>query len=510
MFVRFLFIFYFSFCFNVFLSYAQITFRMDYDFGVITDGFSVKELSGGGFIITGNSGAVLKTDIYGNTLWSNQYEQTSGNDWNYCVGLLNDGGFIIGAESLSGGDYLYKIDSSGTPIWGVKTQSSFPTQLIAARQHSSGKIFFQDFCMGSVPAANVMGIGCVSNAGNILWTRKLDAAGDELSDDLCFTSDGNVVFIGSTSSYGAGNMDAYVIKTDTAGNILWSKTYGGSNHDFGHSVKETPDGGLIIFGHTESFGVGDWDVFAIKTDSFGDTIWCKTYGTTARDEGHEITVSGNDGFAFTMTDVSTNEVYLVKIDGSGNVVWGKNYIDFLIWDWKNNGLDKTMDGGYALTGTSSTQSIHLIKTDSNGNSGCNEQNYSPQSIPAAFSLSSGYNVITGYNYSAQLTNNNILTSSDSIWCYDVTSVAENEEANSLSIYPNPAESSIIISAEGKNNKDNRLLIYGLPGNILINCIIPRDTNKIQLDISQWPNGIYVCKIINRNGNSTQGKMVIVH
>jgi hypothetical protein len=88
------------------------------------------------------------------------------------------------------------------------------------------------------------------------------------------TSDGGYIVAGSTTSFGAGKRDIFLIKTDAEGNIIWAKTYGGTYWDEARSVQQTSDGGYIVAGYTNSFGAGDYDIFLIKTDANGDIGAC--------------------------------------------------------------------------------------------------------------------------------------------------------------------------------------------------------------------------------------------
>jgi hypothetical protein len=80
--------------------------------------------------------------------------------------------------------------------------------------------------------------------------------------------------VGYTSSFGAGGYDVFLVKTDANGNIIWAKTYGGWNNDIASSVRQTSDGGYIVAGTTWSFGTGNGDVFLIKTDANGNIDFC--------------------------------------------------------------------------------------------------------------------------------------------------------------------------------------------------------------------------------------------
>ena len=87
---------------------------------------------------------------------------------------------------------------------------------------------------------------------------------------LPISADSGYVIAGRTASFGAGYNDVYLIKAAASGDTLWTRTYGGSNSDEGNSVQQTSDGGYIIAGWTNSFGAGDRDVYLIKTDSLGN------------------------------------------------------------------------------------------------------------------------------------------------------------------------------------------------------------------------------------------------
>ena len=95
--------------------------------------------------------------------------------------------------------------------------------------------------------------------------------------DVQQTTDGGYVAVGNTRSFGTGGEDVYVLRTDAAGDSLWTKTYGGFGDDNAWAVQETGDGGFMIAGYTDSYGSGTVDFYAIRTDAWGDTLWTSTY-----------------------------------------------------------------------------------------------------------------------------------------------------------------------------------------------------------------------------------------
>jgi len=121
-----------------------------------------------------------------------------------------------------------------------------------------------------------------------LWTKTYGGENWDEGFSVQETSDSGYIITGRTNSFGVGQFDVYLIKTNANGDTLWTRTYGGINQDGGYSVQQTLDSGYIIVGMTASFGVDSGDVYLIKTDSIGDTIWTKTYGGIRYDCGYSV------------------------------------------------------------------------------------------------------------------------------------------------------------------------------------------------------------------------------
>ena len=108
------------------------------------------------------------------------------------------------------------------------------------------------------------------------WTKTYGGTYDDYGYSVQQDSDSGYVITGYTTSFGAGYADVYLVKTDASGDTLWTRTFGGTQGDDGYSVRQTSDGGYIIAGLTYSFGAGGSDVYLIKTNASGDTLWTRT------------------------------------------------------------------------------------------------------------------------------------------------------------------------------------------------------------------------------------------
>jgi hypothetical protein len=208
-------------------------------------------------------------------------------------------------------------------------------------------------------------------SGDTLWTKSYGGSGLDEMNSVQQTSDGGYILAGRTSSFGAGWWDAYLIKTDSAGNVLWTRTYGGTNDDDARSVQQTTTGGYIVLGGTQSFGHGGWDAYLIRADSNGDTLWTRTYGGTDLDAGNSVQQTSEGGYILAGTSYSfgagNGDVYLIKTDSSGNVLWTKTY-GGTNYDGASS-VQQTSDGGYIIagsTGTFPSLDIYLIKTNASG------------------------------------------------------------------------------------------------------------------------------------------------
>ncbi len=355
--------------------------------GTGTDvGNSVQRTSDGGFIIAGSTNSfgagnydiyLIKTNSSGDTLWTKTFGGDSADSGN-SVRQTSDGGFIIAGNTNSFGVgkydiYLIKTNSLGDTLWtktfgGTGEEYGWSVQqtsdggfIIAGKTNSFGAGSFDVYLIKT------------NSSGDTLWTRIFGGTGADCGRSVQQTSDGGFIIAGYTYSFGAGSYDVYLIKTNSLGDTLWTKTFGGTKGDMAYSVQQTFDGGFIITGYTESFGVGSEDVYLIKTNSSGDTLWTKTFGGTGSDMAYSVQQAFDGGFIIagkTNSFWSSGEnVYLIKTNSSGNTLWTKIFSG--TGEAYGRSVQQTSDGGFIIAGYTESfgagnYDVYLIKTDSLG------------------------------------------------------------------------------------------------------------------------------------------------
>jgi hypothetical protein len=214
------------------------------------------------------------------------------------------------------------------------------------------------------------------SSGTKQWDRTFGGVRDEKGASIERTSDGGYIIAGSTYSHGSGAYDFWLIKTDANGNKQWDRTFGGLEYDNASSVQQTSDGGYIIAGHTWSFGPGAYDIWLVKTDAGGNEVWNSTFGGMADDYAHEVRQTSDGGYIVVGSTESygagMKDVWLIKTDAGGTQTWDSTFGGGD--DDYGKSVQQTGDGGYIIAGTFDSfpseyesQKMWLIKTDGGGN-----------------------------------------------------------------------------------------------------------------------------------------------
>lgn len=207
----------------------------------------------------------------------------------------------------------------------------------------------------------------------IKWSKAFGGGDQDKGSFVLYSDDGGCIVTGHTESYGLGMADLWLIKVDKNGEEQWSKTFGGSKWEEGKGIEILDDGTYAVIGKTSSFGTGKTDIWLIKVDKTGKEQWNKTLGGPEWEEGNSIKKTTNGGFIIagdtTSYSVGDYDAWLIKVDENGAEQWNRSFGG--INTDAGRSVELTRDDGYILAGE--TQSfgnggtdIWLIKVNETG------------------------------------------------------------------------------------------------------------------------------------------------
>ncbi|AET64307.1 hypothetical protein [Methanothrix harundinacea] len=310
--------------------------------------------------------------------WSRTYGGP-GHEVGGPISRAQDGGYVMTGmtESYGSGNgdlWLVKSDRNGSKLWdltrgggGVDVGES----VIAARD---GGYVVAGYTTSFGAGGRDVWLLKTDAEGNLEWERTFGGPGEEAAWSVEEAPSGGYVVVGWTDSYGIGKVDLWLIKTDPRGVEEWNRTIGGPGDDEGLAVVATRDGGYAIAGRTTSFGVGEEDGWLVKTDGLGAKEWARTFGGKGEDGLSSLreTEEGYVGAGYSNSFGSEGfEIWLVKADFQGVEVWnrtaGTPAADF------GSSIEVASDGGYAVVGSTSRAGTRaspddalLLKTDPEG------------------------------------------------------------------------------------------------------------------------------------------------
>ena len=357
----------------------------------------------------------LLFEIKGQSILLEKNYGGAASEFAYSIQQTSDGGYFVvgytasstsgdvsGANRGSNDGWVVKLDAAGAITWQKNYGGTANDTFYAGQQTSDGGYVVTGYVASSANG-NVSGVNKGSGdvwvvkldaTGNISWEKNYGGASVDEGVFIRQTIDGGYIVAGDTMSSvsldvtgtNKGSQDAWVLKLDASGNITWQKNYGGSGVDVLQSLQETTDGGYILAGNTTSSASGDVsgankgsnDVWVVKLDASGNITWQKNYGGSGADTCKSIQKTSDGGYVLVATTASSangevtgiskggNDVWVVKLDATGAISWQKNY--------GGSGADtgasiqQHTDGGYILVaGTASSASGDMSGISKGGN-----------------------------------------------------------------------------------------------------------------------------------------------
>jgi hypothetical protein len=269
---------------------------------------------------------LIKTDSDGNKLWEKTFSRSEDDFYN-SFQQTSDGGYIIAGytgvmESDGSGMHaqLIKTDSNGDMLWDRTIGGTNASVGHSVQQTSDG-----GYIISGTMEFNGLGFDIflikTDNNGNELWNRTfkpLAGLNDLAVGPVRQTNDGGYIITSTMDSRDSGKYVIRLIKTDSNGNMLWDKTFGNTG-DCGWpmSIQQTSDGGYMIISSMDPYGSGKRDIWLFKTDSIGDMLWDKTFGGSEDDTGASVQQTSDGGYILAGTtssfDAEGRDAWLIKV-----------------------------------------------------------------------------------------------------------------------------------------------------------------------------------------------------
>ena len=341
-------------------------------------GYSIQHTSDNGYIISGATSSYWATDSLPR-IFKTQHGVTDAiiakldsmgeAEWIYAYGgelfesafnvqETNDGQYFFAGYTNSTGAGLYdiwivKLDNNGTQIWektigGQNSDLGLHSDLTA-----DGGYIITGYTIPDGQTDKDFYLVKIDVNGNVEWEKTYGDSSSQTAKYIQETSDSGFIIAGDSWTATTNN-DIYIVKTDRDGDTIWETKIIESNNDQAFSIKET-NSGYILIGTTTSLGMGNKDIWVIKLDNQGSVEWNKTYGGEALEYGFDIIQHGN-GYVFTGSTSSYGtefyDIWILKIDASGELIWDVIYggpmIDI------GRAIIENQSGGFTLLGQTSS------------------------------------------------------------------------------------------------------------------------------------------------------------
>ncbi len=457
---------------------AQATFIKHYG-DSSGDGNSLIINSSNNYIIAGKKHTtnsdqftICELNISGDTLWQKDYGTILQEEANQIIETYDGGYALVGysAEWLDSYSSIYfiKTTNTGTLAW---------TKQIGGLGHETANSIIQtdagEYYIAGSSSYNTNGLFDfllvkTDVNGDTIWTKKYGGSLNEKASSMRQTVDGGFIISGYTESYVPDSTNIYLVRVDSNGDTVWTKHYGGSLEEISSSVRETSDGGYVLTGSTQSFGVANENLYVIKTNSNGDTMWTKTYGQPDRySKGNDIIQTNDGGYAIAglIKTASSNggyDLYIIKINEVGMLEWESEFkIEpsiSLFTSSDGRSILQTPDGGFAISGkwySGSGSELLFVKLNSNGTVRTNE-------LPS----------------------------------------------NSLcKVFPNPFSQSTILQCENSGTEDYILTLFDREGRNL-RTVKTVSSDHIEIERGNLASGIYFYQLRSNREIIATGKFII--
>lgn len=299
-------------------------------------------------------------------------------DWAYAMTGTRDGGLATGGRTESQGAgqedvWVVRIDADGNRLWDRTFGGAATDRGRAIRELADG-----GFAVAGATESKGAGefdawVLRLDKDGRLLWERHFGGAGTDWASGVVETADGGLAVAAYTQPNEQVPFTAWIIKLDAEGNTRWERRFGGEQTDWATAIAETSDGHLVVSGYTESRGAGNADLWVLLLDANGELQWQQTFGGSERDYASTVHVTRSDDILLGGMTESAGaggvDIRLISLALDGSVRWDRTYGGARD-DWVR-GLVQTRDGGFATAGYTTSQGsglydVWVLELDADG------------------------------------------------------------------------------------------------------------------------------------------------
>ncbi|MBI2840333.1 MAG: hypothetical protein HYX75_18610 [Acidobacteria bacterium] len=344
--------------------------------GTQNDAFNgVAAAADGGFAVAGENASnqdamkrswFVRVDGSGQVTWEYTRGEYGNAEAGYAIAQAKGGGFICAGQTV-GYAYWLKLGPTGDKVWLRLPPRLLPDVPYSIQSASDGTYAIAGAGDGGAWWAKV------SENGKLLWHKRWGGGPAGFAVDIRRTQDGGYVAAGRTYSFGdAARGDACVVKLSASGTVSWEKTYGSSESDAATSIEPTPDGGYLVAGEAgvRRGGKLDSDVWIIKLDPGGGIEWERTYDQSPYDGDPALSLTNDGGFVFS-AHTGVWQTSVVKAGSRGEIQWQKQ-LGAPPAGTTPSSIKQTPDGGYVVAGYTTwlgagNEDVWVVKLDASGN-----------------------------------------------------------------------------------------------------------------------------------------------
>jgi len=408
-----------------------------------------------------------RTDSLGNILWQRFYNRSDSDNFRYetfaeAIRKMSDGGFVL-AGLEEGGALVVRTDSMGEPLWmkNLSRDEYGMRWAYGCEVGDDGNIVV----VGEDRAIKLDD----QRQGEVIWSRSYDIGGGEDILHIVKAAEGGYILIGRTTTIGEGAADMYVVRIDETGDILWRESYGTQFNEVCAGGAQNDDGGWCLVG-SQRYGMSDsLHAMAVRITADGEEIWRKVYNQYRRGNLLRAVVQTPDsGFALAGYDGTASKFLLIRTDKDGEALWRGRYVSHRGSEGACISIMLMEDGGYTLGGKN-RDGVCLIRTKPDTTHTAPDTNsVEPDDrYPASFAINS--------------------------------------------IYPNPFNSTTIITFGLSKQASTRLGIFGLDGRLIEEMNLGRlkaGKHAVTWDGSSYPAGLYLLRLDSPENQAVR-KMILV-